>query len=222
MPGTRHRNNLPSRTPAAAPRPVPVLPKRAADRIIRELRSHPRRSTGAAMLVLCVIAGIVYLVRPTPSHGDQPAVRTSPYTNYTACLLTDSTGITGTAAPVWAGMQGASRIARERASYLTIQGADTSANADTYINTLALRGCDIILADGALPDQGVTDRATAFPKLRFIAIPEPATAGTTGSAAPSPTKPASNVTTIAETTPAAISAAVQTALVRASPTETGT
>lgn len=226
MPGTRHHNNLPRRTPAAEPRPA--APKRAADWIISELRSHPRRGTGAVLLVLCVIAGIVYLVWPTPSQGNQPAVGTSAYTNYTACLLTDSTGITGAAAPVWAGMQGASRITHEKVSYLTLQGADTAGNAGIYINTLALRGCNIILAAGALPDQGVADRAAAYPKLRFIAITGPAaasatgTTATTGSPAPTPTASPANVTTIAETVPAAISAAVQTALVRASPTGSGT
>jgi hypothetical protein len=119
-------------------------------------------------------------------------------------------------------MQGASRITHEKVSYLALQGADTAGNAGIYINTLALRGCDIILADGALPDQGIADRATAYPKLRFIAIADPATGSTSGSPAPSPTRSARNVTTIAETTPAAISAAVQTALVRVSPTGTGT
>ena len=220
MPETRRRNNLPRRTPSAATRPA--LPLRAAGRTIRALRSHPRRSTGAALVILCAIAGIVYLIWPTSYHGDQPAVRTSAYTNYTACLLTDSTGITRGAAPVWAGMQGASRTTHEKVSYLTMQGPDTPGNADTYVNTLALRGCDIVLADGALPDQGIADRAAAYPKLRFIAIAGPATAGPTGSPAPTPTASHANVTTIAEATPAAMSAAVQSALVHANPGGTGT
>jgi basic membrane lipoprotein Med (substrate-binding protein (PBP1-ABC) superfamily) len=214
MPGTRHRNNLPKRTIAAATRPMP--PKRAADRIAGALRSHPRRSTGAALLVLCVIAAIVYLVWPTPDHGRQPAVRARTYTNHTACLLTDATGITGTAAPVWTGMQDASGITDEKVSYLTMRGADTAANADTYINTLALRGCDIILADGASPDQGITDRAAAYPKLRFIAIAGPTTA------TPTPTPNLPNVTTITETTTTATSTAVRTALVHADATGAAT
>jgi basic membrane lipoprotein Med (substrate-binding protein (PBP1-ABC) superfamily) len=215
MPRTRRRNNLPQRTPAAAP--PPGRRKQTTDRVIRTLRSHPRRAAGAGLLILAVIAGIVYLAWPTPYHGYQPAVRTRAYTNSTACLLTDATGITGTAAPVWAGMQAASRTNHEQVSYLTMQGADTAANADTYINTLALRGCDTILAAGTLPDQGITDRAGAYPKLHFITIATPA-----ANTNPTPTTDPANVTSITETTANATTTAVQTALTHADPIGTST
>ena len=226
MPGTRNRNNLPKREATAAPQPGRV--SRLASRSFKALRSHPRRGAGAGVLLLAMIAGIVYLVWPAPSHGYQPADRTRTYTDYTACLLTDSTGITGTAAPVWTGMQAASRTTREQVSYLTMQGDDTAANADTYINTLALRGCDIIVAAGVLPDQGVADRAGAYPKLRFITVAAAASAGpsatastgSTATAAPIP-NPA-NVTTLTGTSAADTSAAVQTALIRADPAGSGT
>jgi hypothetical protein len=221
MPGTRNRNNLPKRDPTAAP--PPGRGKRSTDQIIRTLRARPRHSAGAALLVLAMIAGIAYLAWPTTHHGYQPATRTRTYTSYTACLLTDATGITGTAAPVWAGMQAASHSTHEQVSYLTMQGADTAANADTYINTLALRGCDTILAAGTLPDQGVTDRAGAYPKLRFITIAASATVGTAGAASPTtpPTSRPANVTTITETNVAGTSAAVQTVLIHADPIATG-
>ena len=103
MPGTRHRSNLPRRTPAQAPQPGRAT--RSLNQFIRIARSHPRRSGGAGLLLLVAIADITYLIWPTPYRGYQPAVRTRTYTSYTACLLTDPTGITGpTAAPVWAGM----------------------------------------------------------------------------------------------------------------------
>jgi hypothetical protein len=213
MLGTRHRDNPPERVAAAA------LERGRVGRIarlgIRALRSRPRRGAGAALLLLAVLAGIGYLVWPASDHGSQSTSPARWYTDYTACLLTDSTGITGSAAPVWAGMQAASRTTREQVTFLTLRGADTAANADTYINTLVLRGCGIILSAGALPDRGVADRAAAFPKLRFVTIADPATVGASG--VPTPTAVSANVTVIAPRAPAATSAAVQAALLQADP-----
>lgn len=155
MPGRRTRRN--------------VLRSGVAGRAALFLRRHPLRYAGAGLLAVALIAGVVYLA--WPGSGYRPAVRGRAYADYTACLLTDATGVTGTtAAPVWAGMRAASQATTAQISYLTIQGPDTAANADLYVNTLALRGCRVIVATGALPARGVADRASAYPHLRFITV----------------------------------------------------
>jgi basic membrane lipoprotein Med (substrate-binding protein (PBP1-ABC) superfamily) len=155
MPGTRTRHN--------------VLRPGVAGRAASSLRRHPLRYAGAGLLAVTLIAGLVYLAWPGP--GYRPAVRARAYADYTACLLTDATGVTGTTgAPVWAGMRAASQVTAAQISYLVIQGPDTAANANLYVNTLALRGCRVIVATGALPARGVTDRASAYPHLRFITV----------------------------------------------------
>jgi hypothetical protein len=136
---------------------------------------HPLRYAGAgllaAALAMSLIGAVAYLTWPRPGYGPRPAARGRVYASYTACLLTDATGVTGTtAAPVWAGMQAASQATAAQISYLTIQGPDTAANAGRYVSTLALRGCRVIVATGALPAAGVADRANAYPDLRFIIV----------------------------------------------------
>jgi hypothetical protein len=104
-------------------------------------------------------------------------------------------------------MQAASNTTHAQISFLAMQGSGTPANADVYINTLALRGCSLILAVGQAPAQGARDRAPAFPGLRFITLNPPAT-----TTAPSPQ---ANLTSLTAADPAAIRAETQNQVARA-------
>ena len=137
-----------------------------------------RRGKHATLLALAgltaagVVAAIVLSRPATNSAATQhitPIARARSYSQASNCLLTDPAGIQGTlAAAVWAGMQAASATTHAQVSYLPIQGPDTVANAEVYINTLAMRGCTVILAAGPVPAQGAINRAAAWPHQNIV------------------------------------------------------
>lgn len=159
------RNNLPRRTRIAAPRQF-----RAAA-IGRAVLSRPKTFLAAAIGVLAIACGLVLVLLPSSPSRYVPPLRARPYSAYMACLLTDSQGISSAEAkPVWSGMQAASKATNQQINYLAIQGEETPANADTYLNTLALRGCNTIVTVGKLANQAVHDRATAYPHVQFTVV----------------------------------------------------
>lgn len=138
------------------------------------IHAHPRRTYGAAGAAALAIAALVWLAWPSPAAPYLPAARTRSYAAYTACLLADPSGVTGSAdASVWSGMQQASDQDGEQVTSLTILGQPTRSNADVYLNTLATRHCDLVVAAGTLPAQATYDRAASFPRVRFVVVDEP-------------------------------------------------
>lgn len=171
------------------------------------LRSIARRyrialgvTVGAATVAaLCVAAWPTHSATPAPYT---PPVRARVYTDYTACLLTGPSGIADArAAQVWSGMEAASSTTRDQVSYLQLQGPQTAGSADAYINTLALRGCSLILTIGQIPGQGAADRAKDLPRDHFITV-----AG--------PTSTAANITAVAATSPTDVTASVKTLMIK--------
>jgi basic membrane lipoprotein Med (substrate-binding protein (PBP1-ABC) superfamily) len=105
-------------------------------------------------------------------HG-RPSVplRARQYTNFTACLLTDSGGIAAPpAATVWAGMQDASTATRAKVQYLAVVGPQTQANAETFLTSLAQGRCNLILAAGPLATSVVRTGAPTYPGVRFVVV----------------------------------------------------
>lgn len=212
MASTGRRNNLPAPTSTDAGGPGTRLRNRILHGprvlMLRPMRRHPRRAAIAA-LVIATVATIAGVARTGNSH---PAAvvdpRTRVYTDHAACLLTDARGTTtATAGAAWSGMQQAAKTTSERTSTLPITGAQTLQSAETYLNTLALQGCQTIIGAGALPVEAVQARATEFPHTRFIVV----TSTGTGTKADAP-----NVTLIPAATADAISNDVSLALVNGS------
>lgn len=175
--------------------------------MLRSTGRHPRLVLGAALVAAALVAG-AFLARLHQHADTAPRVQPAPararvYLGFTACLLTGPGGIAdpGTA-PVWSGLQAASTATRAQVSYVPLQGPQTPANADAYITALALRGCSVILAEGAIPGQGADDRAGALPRTRFIVV------GAPGGTAP-------NVTAVAETTPTTVTRRIEDLVTRA-------
>ena len=157
---------------------------------------------GGLVAAVVLISFLLWPAKPGAVRIQPPVVRARTYSSYTACLLTGPKGLTDpAAAPVWAGLREASTATKAQISYLTMLGADTTANAAVYINTLALRGCSAILAAGAVPADGALKTAGSWPGHRVIAI-EP-----TSSVA----KPPANLTVLGQSA----SAAALTAQVKA-------
>jgi len=93
------------------------------------------------------------------------------YTQFTACLLTDSDGVTAAeSAPVWAGMQAASLNTLRKISYLAVSGPDTVANAEAFVNTLVQRKCDLVLAVGEPQVAAAETQAKVYPAQRFVVV----------------------------------------------------
>jgi hypothetical protein len=123
--------------------------------------------------VLVVIAGAVALgVWALGSGTAAPsaaAVRARVYGSSQACLLTGARGIAGApAAQAWAGMEDASLKTRAKVSYLAVSGPATEANAVSFLGSLLVRKCDVIIASGAPEQAAVLADAARFPGVRFI------------------------------------------------------
>jgi hypothetical protein len=130
-------------------------------------------------LALVILGGavwaVVVLVARSPAP---PPPRARQYLDFTACLLTDERGITGPEAkPVWAGMQDASSATRAKVQYLTVSGPQTVDNAVPYLNALAQRHCNLVLAAGTVPAGAVGRSAGQFPGTRFVVVGPGTTAG---------------------------------------------
>lgn len=116
-------------------------------------------------MVLIVVS--VFLL--WPDGGEEPRARE--YRDVTACLLTDSAGVQSAEVnPVWAGMQDASLKTLGQARYLSIGGDQDVANARSYVNTLILGNCAVIVAAGRLPVQAVAAVAREHPNQRFVIV----------------------------------------------------
>ena len=122
-------------------------------------------AVAAVLAAGCAIAGC--------GSGSQPASdpRARAYTNYRACLLTGGRGVNDpVAAPAWAGMQRASQATHAKVSYLAVSGPQTKANATTYLGSLVVQQCDVIIAAGAAEQAAVITDAGQFRTVRFAVL----------------------------------------------------
>lgn len=89
-------------------------------------------------------------------------------------------------------MQKASLATHGKVRYLAVIGNQTLANAATYLATLAIGGCNLILATGPAPAAAVDANAASYPAVRFVVIgpgkTQPNIAGVTESDAASTTE----------------------------------
>lgn len=166
MAAARSRNNITPRRPRAE--------RAIARRVTRAraaLRAHPKTALTSGALAFATLIATAIALWPSSFHRYAPPVTARQYSTYTACLLTDSQGITGTtAAPVWAAMQSASTATTAQVRYLAVNGPDTLANTEAYLNTLALRSCNLIVTTGTQPNAAAAARAAAYKNQHFIAI----------------------------------------------------
>jgi basic membrane lipoprotein Med (substrate-binding protein (PBP1-ABC) superfamily) len=158
-------------------------------------------AAGAAGLVAAAV--LTWLWWPSP-----PAPRARQYLAFTGCLLTDARGVSGGAAPVWAGLGDASLKTRAKVQYLPVFGEQTTANAVPYLSSLIQRHCDVIFAVGDAPVAAAVAAAPGYPKIRFVVV---ASTPVAGSAAAAP----SNVTRLDAAMPDRLRPAVASALTAA-------
>lgn len=142
--------------------------------------------------------------------GGATAARARVYENVDACLLTGRNGVNDpAAAPVWAGLEDASAATSARVSYLAVTGPGTVANAESFLGSLLVRGCRVVVASGGPERSAVLAQAPRFPRVRFVV-----TGATVGSGTGSGTG-AANVTGVVFATSgvrAAVAAAVESGI----------
>jgi hypothetical protein len=97
--------------------------------------------------------------------------RAREYRDVSACLLTDGQGVASAeAAPVWAGMQDASLATRGQVRYLSVVGDQAPANARSFVGTLVLGRCAVIVASGDLAVEAVLSVAREQAQQHFIVV----------------------------------------------------
>jgi hypothetical protein len=122
--------------------------------------------------VVLLGAGLTWWLWPRADHPAPPLAR--PYQDVNACLLTDDRGVQGApAAAVWAGMQEASASTGVRVEYLTVAGAQTPENAQTFLATLAQARCALVFVTGDAPAAALDQAAQRFPDQRFVSVGRP-------------------------------------------------
>lgn len=148
---------------------------------------------GAGGFLAVAVLVVVMVVWWSGSAEEEPRARQ--YHDVTACLLTDSRGVVGDeAASVWAGMQEASLSTLTKVQFLEVDGPETVENARSYLGSLVLGGCDLVVAVGQAQVGAVSADAAAYPDLRFVVVGGGAAGG--------------NVSRIEGETPETVSAAV--------------
>lgn len=134
---------------------------------------------GAVVLAAGVVAAVTSSVHwPFGNQQQSARPRARQYLNATACLLTDSRGITlgAPGAPAWKAMQSASLATHVMVSYLPATGPAT---ASVLLSTLIERKCGVIIATGA-PAADVVRAAKSDRHQEFVLIAAPGTASPPG------------------------------------------
>ncbi|BCY11085.1 hypothetical protein L3i22_061730 [Actinoplanes sp. L3-i22] len=129
----------------------------------------PRRKAilAGGVAGVLALAGVVWVVLPE----DQVEPRPREYRDVTACLITDRQGVAGeAAAPVWAAMQAASVQTRGQVRYLAVTGEQTPANAQTFVGTLVIGGCSVIVAVQGIAGDAVRSVAAQQSQQQFVVV----------------------------------------------------
>lgn len=146
--------------------------------VVRLRAFSPRWRAVAAAGLVAVVSAAVWLA--WPSRAPKHETRARQYAHFTQCLLTDAAGVNSPAAqPVWAGMQQSSVKTAAKSQFLAIPAAAARYDAETYVNTLVARGCDVILAAGPVPVRVATEAAASSPARHFILVGDGPSAGNT-------------------------------------------
>lgn len=126
---------------------------------------------GALVVAGVAAAGVTagLLIAGSGGGTSLPPVRARVYENVDACLLTGKQGVSDpAAAQAWAGLEDASRATSARVSYLAATGPATEAGASTFLGSLLVRGCRVIVAWGAPERAAVLAEAPRFSRVRFV------------------------------------------------------
>jgi basic membrane lipoprotein Med (substrate-binding protein (PBP1-ABC) superfamily) len=121
----------------------------------------------AALVAACG----VWIAWPSSQGAAAPVPRARVYSAYSACLLTDDAGISSISArPVWTGMEAASAATSMTVSYLQATGATNVTDVQSYLNTLLVRSCNVLVAVGGQETAAVAATAGSYPSVHFVVV----------------------------------------------------
>ena len=128
-----------------------------------------RRLT-ASVLVVCFVAGLALWALFADRKPAAPP-RQRAYSAYSACLLVGPGGLSARGvAPVWSGLEDGSIATSAKVSYLAVVGAESPDNVATYVSTLVIRKCDLVVGVGGAETAALLAAAPADPTIRFAVV----------------------------------------------------
>lgn len=126
---------------------------------------------GVGLLVVAVVVVVAVWPSSGPAGPYRPAPRARVYNAATICLLTGPLGVTGAAAPVWAGVEKASGATSDQAEFLAAVGSvETVGSVTPFVNTLVERQCTVIVAVGAVEVEAAGVAASGDAATRFLLV----------------------------------------------------
>jgi len=127
-------------------------------------------SVATALAFVGLMLGLaVWGLWPEPSKVEPPRARQ--YVTYSACLLTDSSGLAGEPArTAWQGMQEASSETRIKVFYVATVGANSVDDVRPFLAGLVQRKCDVIIGAGTDQANAIAAGANANPGTVFVAV----------------------------------------------------
>jgi basic membrane lipoprotein Med (substrate-binding protein (PBP1-ABC) superfamily) len=133
------------------------------------------RRTLATLGVIALIAAgtLTYTtLHSRPNGRTYPPARTRASVNFTACLVTPAagTGATPQSQAVYNGLLKAQTTTNIRVQTFETQGPDNASDAQTAVNTLALRGCNLVTAATPAESAAIELQAHLFPSTRFAIV----------------------------------------------------
>jgi len=138
---------------------------------VRVLRK-PVRARAYVFAVAVLAVGLVlavWWVWPSPKRPEPPRARQ--YVEFSACLLTDGSGLVGEVAQrAWQGMQAASSATNIKVFYVATAGATSVEQVRPFVSGLVQRKCDVIIGAGTEQANAVAASASANPGVVFVAV----------------------------------------------------
>jgi basic membrane lipoprotein Med (substrate-binding protein (PBP1-ABC) superfamily) len=132
-----------------------------------------RTLTAIGATALAAAGATTYFTLHTaPQARAYPPARTRTTINFTACLVTSPAGINASpqSQAVWQGLLNAQTNTDIRVQSFSTPGTETPPNAQTAINTLALRGCNLITAATPVETTAVEHQAHLYTGTRFAIV----------------------------------------------------
>lgn len=139
------------------------------------MRIPTKRRTLITIGIIGVITAgtLTYItLRPGPQARVYPPARTRTTIDFTACLLTPPGGTSATpqTQAAYDGLLKAQTTTNIRIQTYPTHGTDTAPNGQTAVNTLALRGCNLITAATPVETAAIEQQAHLFTATRFAVV----------------------------------------------------
>src|SRR5579859_2040161 len=128
---------------------------------------------GASLCLVAALAITARLLWPTPHAAKTyPPARTRTTIDVTVCLLTGPNGVSASSDAAsddaaWKGILAAQESTNIRAQNFPVSSPENAQNAQIAVNTLALRGCALIITTGKTENAAAASQAHLFPHTEF-------------------------------------------------------